>query len=226
MNEDACVAAGGCGGHHLNDAGWGRGRRPVIDVNWDNAKAYVRWLSRRTGKSYRLLSEAEWEYAARAGTAGPFHTGSTISTNQATYTYGAGREGLYREKTVPVGSFPANVFGLYDVHSNVWERAEDCWHSSYRGASVGGSAWTSGGDCGKRVLRGGSWNNQPGNLRSAFRHGNPAGDRSFSIGFRVARTLTPVNPCNLTSGIRGRSPWPTLCRGHESWGRRFEHRQC
>ena len=223
---DACVAAGGCGGHHLDDEGWGRGRRPVIDVNWDNAKAYVRWLSRRTGKSYRLLSEAEWEYAARAGTTGPFHTGSTISTNQANYTYGAGREGLYREKTVPVGSFPANGFGLHDVHGNVWEWVEDCWHSRATVAH-----------------------------RSAVAHG-PRGALAASVccaavlgttsrGISAPRSATGTKPETVASASasvsHGRSPRESLqpylrdpgaepladfCRGHESWGRRFEHRQC
>ena len=122
---DACVDAGGCGGYRPNDRGWGRGRRPVIAVNWQDAQRFVEWLSKETGGEYRLLSEAEWEYVARAGTTTPFHTGGTISTAQANYdgnyTYGGGRTGTYRERTVPVGSFPPNRFGLHDVHGNVWE---------------------------------------------------------------------------------------------------------
>jgi formylglycine-generating enzyme required for sulfatase activity len=122
---DACVAGGGCNGHQPADEGWGRGRRPVINVSWNDAKSYVTWLSKKTGKPYRLLSEAEWEYAARAGTTSPFHFGATITPDQAnydgTYTYGAGPKGVYRRKTVPVGSFPANDFGLSDMHGNVWE---------------------------------------------------------------------------------------------------------
>ena len=192
---DACVAAGGCNGHRPGDRGWGRGRRPVIDVSWEDAKAYVGWLSRQTGERYRLLSEAEWEYAARAGTTGPFHFGSTISTDQANYngyfTYGRGRKGVFRKKTVPVGSFPANGFGLHDVHGNVWEWVEDCWHGSYTGAPTDGSAWVTGGDCHRRVLRGGSWDFIPRFLRSANRLWYSAAFRFKYLGFRVSRTLTP-----------------------------------
>ncbi|MCY4443056.1 MAG: SUMF1/EgtB/PvdO family nonheme iron enzyme [Deltaproteobacteria bacterium] len=192
---DECVAGGGCNGYRPGDAGWGRGRRPVINVSWEDAKSYVEWLSQKTGKGYRLLSESEWEYMARAGTVEPFHLGGTISTDQANYdgdyTYGTGRKGVDRGKTVSVGSFPANGFGLHDVHGNVWEWVEDCWHGNYDGAPADGSAWTSGGDCGSRVLRGGSWVNDPRNLRSANRNWFTAGNWSDSIGFRIARTLTP-----------------------------------
>ena len=166
---------------------------PVVCVSWDDAKAYVRWLSKRTGKGYRLLSEAEWEYVARGGTTGPFHFGATISTDQANYnghhTYGSGRKGVHREKTAPVGSFPANGFGLHDVHGNVWEWVDDCWHDFYDGAPTDGSAWTSGGKCGLRVLRSGSWIDEPGLLRSARRGTNKVGNRVSINGFRVARTL-------------------------------------
>ena len=192
---DTCVAAGGCQGYRPDDRGWGRGRRPVIDVSWEDAKTYVGWLSRETGERYRLLSEAEWEYAARAGTTGPFHFGATISTDQANYdgnyTYGSGRKGVYREKSMPVGSFSANAFGLHDVHGNVREWVEDCRHDSYAGAPTDGSAWVRGGDCGKRVLRGGSWFYDPRLLRSAFRFSLTAGYRNNDGGFRVSRTLTP-----------------------------------
>ena len=193
---DACVAAGGCGGHRPGDGGWGRGRRPVVNVNWADAKAYVRWLSVKTGKPYRLLSEAEWEYAARGGTTTPFHFGSTISTSQANYdgnyTYGGGVKGVYRRRTVAVGTFPTNGFGLYDLHGNVWEWVEDCWSGNYLGAPADGSAWESG-DCSRRVLRGGSWDSLPRYLRSACRdrYRIGSGYRSIFIGFRVARTLTP-----------------------------------
>ena len=192
---EACVAGGGCDGHRPGDGGWGRGQRPVIDVTWKDARSYVGWLSRKTGKQYRLLSEAEWEYSARAGTTGPFHFGSTISTDQANYdgdgTYGSGREGVDRRKTVPVGSFPANGFGLHDMHGNVWEWVEDCRHDSYLGTPSDGSAWTTGGECSKRVLRGGSWINVPRVLRSADRNWSSTGNRYISVGFRVSRTLTP-----------------------------------
>ena len=199
---DACVSAVGCG-YRPGDSmglpevpGWGRGTRPVINVSWDDAQSYVAWLSGETGAGYRLLSESEWEYAARAGTRGPFHFGSTISTYQANYhgdyTYGSGHKGVYRNETVPVGSFPANGFGLHDMHGNVLEWVEDCWHDSYSGAPTDGSAWTTGGDCSVRVLRGGSLLNRPGSLRSAYRGGATTGRRgNYSIGFRVARTLTP-----------------------------------
>ena len=179
---NACLAEGGCNGHRPGEKGWGRGRRPVINVSWKDAQSYVRWLSRKTGKRYRLLSEAQWEYAARAGTTGPFHTGPTISKDQANYQ---------RRLTVPVGSFPANGFGLHDVHGNVWEWVEDCWHGNYGGAPSDGGAWTSGGNCDRRVLRGGSWNDGPRYLRAANRFANWTGYRSNYIGFRVARTLAP-----------------------------------
>ena len=192
---DACVAAGGCRGYRPDDVGWGRGNRPVIDVSWEDAQAFVRWLSSETGQDYRLLTESEWEYAARAGTTGPFHFGSTISTDQANYygrvVYGSGRKGVFREKTVSVGSFPSNGYGLHDVHGNVWEWVEDCWHASYAGAPKDGGAWTTGGDCADRVLRGGSWIDDPGDLRAALRLWDESGFRIFTIGFRVARTLTP-----------------------------------
>ena len=167
---------------------------PVVCVSWDDAEAYVRWMSRVTGEEYRLLSESEWEYVARAGTTTPFHFGATISTEQANYdgnyTYGSGREGVYRERTVPVGSFASNRFGLHDVHGNVWERVQDCWNESYAGAPRDGSAWERG-DCSTRVVRGGSWVNGPGYLRSALRVRYSIGDRNSHYGFRIARTLTP-----------------------------------
>ena len=188
----ACVSAGGCDGYVPDDQGWGRGRPPVINVSWEDAQRFVAWLRDETGEPYRLLSEAEWEYAARAGTTTPFHTGSTIATSQANYdgdyTYGDGRAGVYREQTVKVGSFAPNGFGLHDVHGNVWEWVEDCWNDSYRGAPSDGTAWRSG-DCSRRVVRGGGWISGPGVLRSAFRSGLDSGFRLNESGFRVARTL-------------------------------------
>jgi formylglycine-generating enzyme required for sulfatase activity len=179
--------------HRPRDMDWGRGDRPVIDVSWDDAVAYCRWLSKETGHDYRLPTEAEWEYTCRAGTTTPFHFGETIGTDQANYdgdyTYGGGGKGVYRKKTVPVGNFPANAFGLHDMHGNVWEWVEDCWHDSYRGAPSGGDAWTTGGNCRLRVLRGGSWNHFPGYLRSAFRAWNTSVNRFITFGFRIARTL-------------------------------------
>jgi formylglycine-generating enzyme required for sulfatase activity len=168
------------------------GSHPAVCINWDDAKAYVAWLSRKTGKTYRLLSEAEREYVARAGTTTPFWWGSTISTSQANYngnhTYGSGSKGEYREKTMPVGSFQPNPWGLYQVHGNVWEWVEDCWNDTYGGAPTDGSAWTSG-DCSRRPDRGGSWGNPPRNLRSAVRSGSTTDLRHSAGGFRVARTL-------------------------------------
>ena len=176
---DACVADGGCNGYRPGDEGWGRGRRPVIHVKWDDAQAYVAWLSRKTGKGYRLLSEAEREYVTRAGTTTPFWTGSTISKNQANFS---------TNKTVPVGSFQPNPFGFYQVHGNVLEWTEDCWNGNYNGALTYGSAWTSG-DCISRVLRGGSWVSGPLGLRAADRYKGTSDFRYSFIGLRVARTL-------------------------------------
>ena len=175
----ACVRGGGCGGYRPDDEGWGRGARPVIRVSWFDAWEYVWWLSRETGESYRLPSESEWEYAARAGTTTPFHTGRTISKGQANYDRG---------QTTPVRTFAPNAFGLYDVHGNVWEWTEDCWNGSYRGAPADGSPWGAG-DCGRRVFRGGSWHYVPRLLRSAARSSYFTGFRFDSAGFRVARTL-------------------------------------
>jgi formylglycine-generating enzyme required for sulfatase activity/uncharacterized caspase-like protein len=172
---DACVATGGCGGHKPLDQGWGRGDRPVINVNWADAQAYVKWLSDKTGKKYRLLSEAEWEYVARAGTATPFWWGKSITPDQANYDgsvdpyQGGGSKGEYRQKTVPVKSFKPNPWGLYQVHGNVWEWTEECWNENYEGAPNDGSAITTG-DCKNHVLRGGSWYNCPGDLRAAVRN--------------------------------------------------------
>ena len=185
---DACVAGGGCGGYRPDDAGWGRGNRPVINVNWEDAKAYVEWLSGRTGKDYRLLSESEWEYVARAGTTMAYWWGDEIGEARANCD-GCGSR--WDNKTAPVGSFRANEFGLYDVHGNVWEWVEDCSHESYSGAPGEGEAWVSGGDCSRRVLRGGSWDYRPRVLRSALRSWNSSGNRSNYNGFRIARTLTP-----------------------------------
>ena len=167
--------------------GWGRGRRPAINVSWEDATAYSAWLSAETGLRYRLPSEAEWEYAARAGTETRYSWGNAIGRNRANCLYCGSRWG--GEQTAPVGSFAANAWGLHDVHGNVWEWVEDCWHDSYRGAPSDGRAWTTGGDCSRRVLRGGSWFNNPGFLRVAFRVPKPPFNRDHRDGFRVARTL-------------------------------------
>lgn len=188
---DDCVADGGCNGFSPSDRGWGRGRMPVINVTWSDAKAYVAWLSQKTGKPYRLLSEAEREYITRAGTTTPFWWGSEISTDKANYygKTGNGSDGAYRQKTVPVDSFSPNPWGFYQVHGNVWEWTEDCYRS-YRAIPTDGSAWTFE-NCSKRVLRGGSWISLSKFLRSAFRFVYDSADGGDSFGLRVARTLTP-----------------------------------
>ena len=185
---DVCVSGGGCGGYRPDDKGWGRGTRPVINVSWKDAQMYVNWLCWKTGKGYRLLSESEWEYVARAGTATRYWWGDGIRRNRANCD---GCGSLWdNKKTAPVGSFPANGFGLHDVHGNVREWVEDCWNDRYHGAPVDGSTWMSG-ECNRRVLRGGSWIGIPWYLRSAYRDGYSTGYRRNNIGFRVARTLTP-----------------------------------
>ena len=189
---DACVSGGGCGGYRPEDHG-GRGRLPVLYVNWEDAKAYVEWLSRKTGYKYRLLSESEWEYVARAGTTTRYWWGDEIGRNRLNCynTYDCGDS---YERRAPVGSFSANPFGLYDMHGNVLELVEDCWNETYHGAPVDGSAWESG-NCEARVLRGGMWYSMPRHNRSAWRgareirRSDGTRDRNLYDGFRVARTL-------------------------------------
>jgi len=171
----ACVNRGGCASR-----GRGRGNYPVTSVSWDDAQQYMQWLSRETGQDYRLLSEAEWEYAARAGTATAYSTGGSIRLSQANFGGGLGPQ--------PVGSYSANGFGLYDVHGNVWEWVQDCYASSYRGLPTDGSAHEAAG-CGERPARGGCWGNYPRVLRSAIRYPLNATFRLGIVGFRVARTL-------------------------------------
>jgi formylglycine-generating enzyme required for sulfatase activity len=193
---DACAAEGGCK-HRPSDEGWGRGRRPVINVSWHDATEFAAWLARKTGKPYRLPTEAEWEYAARGITDAaaphpPFSTGATINYQQANYdanfVYGGGKMGIFRQKTVEVGTFRRNAFGLYDMHGNVWEWVQDCYRDSYRGAPTDGSAVVVR-DCGLRILRGGSWNYFPQLLRSAYRYATAPEVRLDMVGLRVARSL-------------------------------------
>jgi formylglycine-generating enzyme required for sulfatase activity len=184
---DACVDEGDCD-PRVSDNGWGRGLRPVMNVTWNDAQRYVAWFSKVTGKFYRLLSEAEWEYAARAGTHTAYSWGDEIGKGNAhcddcSSPRDAGQ-------TAPVGSFAANVFGIHDMHGNVWEWVEDCYHRNYSGAPTDGSAWTSG-DCNSRVARGGSWNDEAGYSRSARRYKVSTGYRNLDTGFRVGRTLNP-----------------------------------
>ncbi len=167
---------------------------PAVCVSWDDAKSYAKWLSGKTGKNYRLLSEAEWEYACRAGTLTPFWWGPSISTEQANYdgnvTFGGGRKGRFRKGTMPVESFKPNPWGLYQVHGNVAERCEDCWNEGYSGAPGDGSAFTVG-NCELRLVRGGSWFSNPLDLRAACRGWCAADFRIEFVGFRLARSLAP-----------------------------------
>jgi formylglycine-generating enzyme required for sulfatase activity len=164
---------------------------PVEQVAWYEAVEFCDRLSAHTGKSYRLSSEAEWEYACRAGTTSAFHIGETLSPELANYNgngaYGNGVTGLYRQHTTEVGSFGlVNAFGLSDMHGNVSEWCLDHWHPSYENAPSDGSAWIADGDDRRRVIRGGSWNGDPWVCRSAFRVGNTPADRNDGIGFRVS----------------------------------------
>jgi formylglycine-generating enzyme required for sulfatase activity len=183
---DACVSVGGC--PEVSDGGFGRGTKPVINLTWDEAGKYVRWLSRMTGRPYRLLTEAEREYAARAGATTAYYWGNEIGKANADCN-GCGSQWDNRE-TSPVGSFKPNAFGLYDMSGNVFQWGEDCYHDNYDDAPADGSAWTSGG-CSRRVVRGGSWYSDPQYLRSADRFGYAADFRSGDLGFRLARTLNP-----------------------------------
>ncbi|WP_419856934.1 formylglycine-generating enzyme family protein [Candidatus Palauibacter irciniicola] len=206
---DACVQMGGCR-YTPADRRWGRERRPVLYVSWEDAQAYVSWLSGLTGQRYRLLSEAEWEYVARAGTVTARYWGEGVS-DLCRYANGAGGGSRARSfrglrfsrgygieteapcndgyrGTAPVGSFAPNAFGLYDVLGNVSEWTQDCWNESHRGAPADGSARESG-DCDRRVLRGGSWFIGAWFLRSANRSRNVPDSRDMYYGFRVARTL-------------------------------------
>ena len=183
-----CVAGDGCNGHQPDDVNWGRGNRPVIYVSWENAQVYVSWLSSQTGKVYRLLSESEWEYVARAGSSSAYSWGGYIGVNRANCRgCGSPWDGM---QTAPAGSFPPNAFGMHDMHGNVWEWVEDCWIENYSGVLPYSSAWRSG-NCDYRVARGGSFGANPTELRSAHRIPLSAGFRIVDLGFRVARTLRP-----------------------------------
>jgi formylglycine-generating enzyme required for sulfatase activity len=184
---DACAASGDCD-PHVSDSGFGRGLQPAINVNWNDAQRYVGWISKMTGKNYRLLSEAEYEYSARAGTQTVFPWGNAIGKNTAN-CIGCGSQ-WDGKQTAPAGSFVANKYGLHDMVGNVWEWVEDCFHDNYVGAPTDGSAWTDG-DCHLRVVRGGSWLHAVVVLRVAFRARAEVESRSNKTGFRVARTLAP-----------------------------------
>ena len=174
----ACVADNACAS--VADSGWGRGNRPVVNVSWADAQNYTQWLSLKTGQAYRLPTEAEWEYAARAGARTPFAFGNSVTPQQANfngkYGYNAAA-GLYRGRTMPVASFAPNAFGLFDMHGNVWEWTSDCWDE------------TQGSACEGRVLKGGAWNSGGWRLRAGHRLSGKAQSREFDNGFRVARSL-------------------------------------
>ena len=200
----ACVDAGACppakpgyGVNSMEDERWRD--HPVTDVSWHQVTDYVRWLRVTTRKSYRLLTEAEWEYVARAGSKTSYHFGNE---DAKLCDYGNGRDlsvlyegdrnekcyDHFAQKTAPAGTFLPNKFGLYDIHGNVWEWVEDCYHPNYERAPKTGRAWVSG-DCRERVIRGGSWNSKPAELRSAYRQRREAHLHERTIGFRVARWL-------------------------------------
>ena len=184
---DACVAAAAC--PRVPDH-WGRGEMPVINVSWVDAKQYVGWLSHLTGKEYRLLTEAEWEYAARAGANTRYSWGDDPGMGNANCDGCGSRWDL--QQTAPVGSFKPNALGLYDMHGNVWEWVEDSWHENYDGAPTDGSAWLRGGDPSFRVVRGGSWRNESArSVRAAVRVKRHTNVRFDTLGFRVARTIRP-----------------------------------
>lgn len=190
----ACVAEKGCR-QRPDDHKWGQIKRPVINVTWDQVQNYVKWLSRKTGKTYRLPSEAEWEYANRAGTTTAFWWGDDVGNNQANcrdcesrQCCSAKNQSCCAHQTEPIGSFPPNPFGLYDTAGNVFEWTQDCWNPDHRGAPKDASVRTTG-DCKNRVIRGGSFYYFNKVARSFYRSKNPSGVKSYWLGFRVVREL-------------------------------------
>jgi formylglycine-generating enzyme required for sulfatase activity len=189
---DECVTGGGCSAYRPHDQNWGRGTQPIINVNWNDAQQYVTWLSAVTGKTYRLLSESEYEYVTRAGNTTNYPWGNDIRPDgQAMANCDGCGSSWDKRQTAPVESFLPNKFGLYNMVGNVWEWVEDCWHDNYEDAPSDGSAWTeaSSGICYDHVARGGSWFNTSEDLHSAARMFFAVGARSNDLGFRVARTL-------------------------------------
>lgn len=168
---DACVTAGGCGAYLPSDNGWGRGNRPVINVSWDDAQAYIKWLSEKTGKTYRLPTEEEWKIAALAGSTTEYYWGNDVGRNNANCD-GCGSEWDNR-RTAPVGSFKPNAFGLYDMMGNVWQWTDTCWQAN----------------CAKRLFFGGSWNHRPQDMRTSTRNWFNTDKRMRYLGFRLATTL-------------------------------------
>ena len=186
-----CLDDGGCNEYEPPDMGWGAGQRPVVNVSHEDANAYLNWLSEKTGQTYRLPSEAEWEYAAQAGSDEEFSTGNDITASQANingdFPFGGGPKELNRGRTVEVGSFAANPYGLFDVHGNVWEWVADCWKPSHAGAPSDASAV--GGACSSRVIKGGAFTAGAWRSRARHRRSEPQSRRDFDTGFRVLREL-------------------------------------
>lgn len=195
---DKCVRGGGCNGYRPDDNGWGRGKRPVTNISYNDAQSYIRWLNASTGLKYRLPSEAEWEYVARAGKPLPFSTptGRGISAQEANFNgkfpYGPGTvAGDYIRQTLPVGSFPANSFGVHDIHGNVYEFVSDCYVAGHMGNPGDGSPRRDG-NCEARIIRGGSWVTHGYQMRAAKRLRYTMDHRYDDFGFRLARTIGPV----------------------------------
>lgn len=206
---EACVSNGGCDDNSdkkygpgtspevAGDAGFGRGSRPVVNVSWNDADAYVKWLSAQTGETYRLPSETEWEYAARAGSSSRYNWGDASPTcesgkpNTANFSLSTFDGACNGRQTEPVGFSAVNAFGLHDMHGNVNEWTQDCFHVYLSGVPTDGSAWLT--DCqrngNERMIRGGSWSSMPVFLRSARREAKPPSRRDYHIGFRVVREL-------------------------------------
>ncbi len=178
---DRCVADKGCR-YRPQDSKWGRGDRPVINVSWNDVQAYIKWLNAKTKRNYRLLTESEWEYAARARSITPYSFGNYISYRRANFD-------RHESRTMPVQSYWANRFGLYQMHGNVAEFVQDCWHATYRNHPKDGSAWLkqNGGDCSLKVIRGGSWKGRTAELKSSSRSYVDINSRSNEVGFRIAR---------------------------------------
>lgn len=201
----ACVRDGGCKGYRPNDNGWGRGKRPVTNISYQDAQNYIAWLNKKSGKQYRLPSEAEWEYVARAGQPTPFSTGNGwgVSDREANFNgefpYGDGApKGKYLRKTVPVGRYAANAFGVFDIHGNVYEWVSDCYVAGHIG-NPGDGRPRRDGNCDRRIIRGGSWVTHGYQMRAAKRLSYTMDYRYDDFGFRLARTVpvsqsAPPNP--------------------------------
>ncbi len=182
-NWDACVWDVGC--DYNPKSYWGRGYVPIVGISWNDTRNYLDWITRKTGKKYRLLSESEWEYVARSGSSSDFHWGDKVGYDNANCVNCGKR---WWDRAAPVGSFNPNPLGLFDVHGNAAEWVEDCWNDSYDGAPLDGSAWLTG-NCSMRVLRGGAWLTPVERIRLSSRTPAKSEERSLTYGFRVARDL-------------------------------------